>query len=159
MVQIDMLISKKTKYALQALVHLAEQSSDQPVLISELARAKRIPKKFLEFILLSLRKGGVLQSKIGKGGGYFLTLSPAKVTIGMVVRILEGDLAPVQCLSQTSYARCDECDDEASCGIRLVMVDVNKALSNVLDSLTLADMVERSEMARVRQANVLDYSI
>ena len=80
MVQIDMLISKKSKYALQALVHLAEQTSDQPVLISELARVKRIPKKFLEFILLSLRKGGVLQSKVGKGGGYFLSLPPAYST-------------------------------------------------------------------------------
>jgi len=159
MVQIDMLISKKTKYALQALVHLAEQPSDEPVLIAELARAKRIPKKFLEFILLSLRKGGVLQSKIGKGGGYFLSLPPAKISIGMVVRILEGDLAPVQCLSQTNYAPCEECDDEATCGIRLVMVDVNKALSEVLDGLTLADMVERSETARVRRANVLDFSI
>jgi len=159
MVHIDMLISKKTKYALQALVHLAEQPSDQPVLISELARAGRIPKKFLEFILLSLRKGGVLQSKIGKGGGYFLSLPPAKISIGMVVRILEGDLAPVQCLSQTNYAACDECDDEATCGIRLVMVDVNKALSEVLDGLTLADMVERSETARAKAANVLDFSI
>ena len=159
MVLIDMLISKKTKYALQALVYLAEQASDQPVLIAELARAERIPKKFLEFILLSLRKGGVLQSKIGKGGGYFLSLPPAKISIGMVVRILEGDLAPVQCLSQTNYARCEECDDEATCGIRLVMIDVNKALSEVLDGLSLADMVERSETARAKAANVLDYSI
>jgi Rrf2 family protein len=159
MVQIDMLISKKTKYALQALVHLAEQPDDQPVLISELARAKRIPKKFLEFILLSLRKGGVLQSKIGKGGGYFLSLPPAKVSIGMVVRILEGDLAPVQCLSQTNYAPCEECDDEATCGIRLVMVDVNRVLSEVLDGLSLADMVERSETARAKAANVLDFCI
>jgi len=154
-----MMISKKTKYALQALVYLAEQPSGQLVLISELARAERIPKKFLEFILLSLRKGGVLQSKIGKGGGYYLSLPPAKVTIGMIVRILEGDLAPVQCLSQTNYAPCDECGDEATCGIRLVMVDVNKALSEVLDSLTLADMVERSETARAKRANVLDFSI
>ena len=154
-----MLISKKTKYALQALVNLAEQPGGQPVLISELARAERIPKKFLEFILLSLRKGGVLQSKIGKGGGYYLSLPPAKVSIGMVVRILEGDLAPVQCLSETNYARCEECGDEATCGIRLVMVDVNRALSAVLDSLTLADMVERSEAARASRANVLDFCI
>jgi len=154
-----MLISKKTKYALQALVHLAEQPGDEPVLISELARAERIPKKFLEFILLSLRKGGILQSKIGKGGGYFLSLPPSRVSIGMVVRILEGDLAPVQCLSQTNYARCEECRDEVTCGIRLVMVDVDKALSEVLDSLTLADMVGRSQAARARLSNVLDFSI
>jgi Rrf2 family protein len=128
-------------------------------LISDLAKAGNIPKKFLEFILLSVRKGGILQSRIGKGGGYYLALPPAKVTLGSVVRILEGDLAPVQCLSETNYARCDECDDEATCGIRLVMVDVNRALAQVLDSLTLADMIERSENERNRQANVVDYSI
>lgn len=153
------MISKKTKYALKALYHLAGQPTSQPVLISDLAKAGNIPKKFLEFILLSLRKGGILQSRIGKGGGYYLASPPAKITLGSVVRILEGDLAPVQCLSETNYATCDECDDEATCGIRLVMVDVNKALAQVLDSLTLADMLERSETERSKRANVLDFSI
>jgi Rrf2 family protein len=153
------MISKKTKYALKALYHLAGQPSSQPVLIADLAKAENIPKKFLEFILLSLRKGGILQSRIGKGGGYYLASAPSKVTLGSVVRILEGDLAPVQCLSQTSYARCDECDDEATCGIRLVMVDVNNALAQVLDNLTLADMIERSKIARTKRANVMDFSI
>jgi Rrf2 family protein len=153
------MISKKTKYALKALYYLAEQPSGQPVLIADLAKSENIPKKFLEFILLSLRKGGLLQSRIGKGGGYYLALPPNKITLGMVVRILEGDLAPVQCLSETNYAHCDECNDERTCGIRLVMIDVNKALSNVLDSLSLADMIERSEMERNRQANILDFSI
>jgi len=153
------MISKKTKYALKALRHLAGQPSSHPVLISDLAKAENIPKKFLEFILLSLRKGGILQSRIGKGGGYYLAVAPAKVSLGSVVRILEGDLAPVQCLSETNYARCEECDDEATCGIRLVMVDVNKALAQVLDSLTLADMLERSETARTKLANIMDFSI
>jgi len=153
------MISKKTKYALKALYHLAEQPSSQPVLISDLAKAGNIPKKFLEFILLSLRKGGILQSRIGKGGGYYLASPPSRITLGSVVRILEGDLAPVQCLSETNYAKCDECDDEPTCGIRLVMVDVNKALAQALDSLTLADMLERSEAERNRRANVVDYSI
>jgi Rrf2 family protein len=153
------MISKKTKYALKALYHLAGQPTSQPVLISDLARAENIPKKFLEFILLSLRKGGILQSRIGKGGGYYLALPPSKVSLGSVVRILEGDLAPVQCLSETNYARCDECDDETTCGIRLVMVDVNEATAQVLDNLTLADMVSRSADERSRRANVVDYSI
>jgi len=153
------MISKKTKYALKALYHLAGQPDSQPVLIADLARAGNIPKKFLEFILLSLRKGGILQSRIGKGGGYYLGLEPSKVTLGSVVRILEGDLAPVQCLSETNYARCDECNDEATCGIRLVMMDVNEALAQVLDNLTLADMVSRSADERSRRANVVDYSI
>ena len=153
------MISKKTKYALKALCRLAGQSGSQPVLIADLAKTENIPKKFLEFILLSLRKGGILQSRIGKGGGYYLASPPSKVTLGSVVRILEGDPAPVQCLSETNYARCDECDDEATCGIRLVMADVNKALVRVLDNLTLADMIERSEAARAKRANVMDFSI
>jgi len=153
------MISKKTKYALKALAHLAEHSSSQPVLISDLAKAENIPKKFLEFILLSLRKGGILQSKIGKGGGYYLTLTPASVSLGSVVRILEGDLAPVQCLSETNYAKCDECSDEETCGIRLVMTDVNKSLVQTLNSLTLADIIERSANEKNKRANIMDYSI
>ena len=153
------MISKKTKYALKALYYLAEQPAGQPVLIADLAKAENIPKKFLEFILLSLRKGGVLQSRIGKGGGYNLALSPEKISIGMVVRILEGDLAPVQCLSETNYSHCDECQDERICGIRLVMVDVNKALTDVLDGLSLADMVERSHAEHSKRDNIVDFSI
>lgn len=153
------MISKKTIYAFKALIHLAGIPDAQPVLIADLARDEEIPKKFLEFILLSLRKGGLLQSRVGKGGGYTLALPPSKITLGSVVRILEGDIAPVQCLSTTNYARCEECRDEATCGIRLAMADVNVALSGVLDSLTLADMLERSETARLKKQNVVDFSI
>lgn len=153
------MISKKTIYAFRALIHLAGVPSGQPVLIADLARDGNIPKKFLEFILLSLRKGGLLQSRIGKGGGYSLALPPNKITLGSIVRILEGDIAPVSCLSTTNYARCEECQDEATCGIRLTMVDVNAALTTVLDNLTLADMIERSEAERKKRENVVDFSI
>jgi Rrf2 family protein len=153
------MISKKTIYAFKALIHLAGTPAGQPVLIADLARDENIPRKFLEFILLSLRKGGLLQSRVGKGGGYTLALPPNRITVASIVRILEGDIAPVQCLSTTNYARCEECQDEATCGIRLTMADVNAALSAVMDSLTLADMVERSEAARARIQNVVDYSI
>jgi len=88
-----------------------------------------------------------------------MTLEPSKVTIGSVVRILEGDLAPIQCLSETNYARCDECLDETTCGIRLVMVDVDSAIRRVFDNLTLEDMVERSKLAAQNQSEALDYSI
>lgn len=154
-----MLISKKTKYALKALIHLAELNNSEPVLISELARAEHIPKKFLEFILLSLRKGGILQSRVGKGGGYSLALEPSRVTIGNVLRILEGDLAPVQCLSETNHVSCDECGNEETCGIKLVMIDVHRVLAQALDGLTLADMVERSKLATQKQLDILDFSI
>lgn len=153
------MISKKSIYAFKALIHLAKTRSGQPVLIADLAKGENIPKKFLEFILLSLRKGGLLQSRVGKGGGYTLALPPNKISVGSIVRILEGDIAPVQCLSTTNYARCEECLDEATCGIRLTMADVNLALSNVLDALTLADMVERSEVELSKIKNVVDYSI
>ena len=153
------MISKKTLYAFRALIHLAGVPSHQPVLIADLAREENIPKKFLEFILLSLRKGGLLNSRVGKGGGYSLSMPAGKITIGAIIKILEGDPAPVQCLSTTNYARCEECQDEATCGIRLTMSDVNIALSNVLESLTLADMIERSAAARIKLQNVVDYSI
>jgi Rrf2 family protein len=153
------MISKKTIYAFKALIHLAGTPSGQPVLIADLARDENIPKKFLEFILLSLRKGGLLQSRVGKGGGYTLALPANRITVGSIVRILEGDIAPVQCLSTTNYARCEECQDEATCGIRLTMADVDTALATVLDGLSLADMVERSEAERNKIHKVVDYSI
>lgn len=153
------MISKKTIYAFKALIHLAGTPSGQPVLIADLARDEKIPKKFLEFILLSLRKGGLLHSRIGKGGGYNLALPANKITLGAVVRILEGDIAPVQCLSSTNYARCEECQDETTCGIKLTMADVNFALTNVLDGLTLADMIERSNNERSKMKNIVDFNI
>jgi len=153
------MLSKKTIYAFKALINLAGSPSGQPVLIADLARDENIPRKFLEFILLSLRKGGILQSRVGKGGGYTLALPSNRITIGSVVRTLEGDTCPVSCLSSTNYARCEECNDEATCGIRLAMADVNDALSTVLDGLTLADMVERSESEKNRRQNVVDFNI
>ncbi|NJD38360.1 MAG: Rrf2 family transcriptional regulator [Geobacter sp.] len=154
-----MFLSKKTKYALMALQHLAEQPADQPVLIADLAAHQNIPKKFLEYILLTLRKGGMLQSRVGKGGGYTLALPPAEIRIGEVLRILEGDLAPVHCLSSARLSSCTECHDEQSCGIRLVMIDVHLALTTTLDSLTLADMVERSRAEQAKQQGIVDFSI
>ncbi len=153
------MITKKTKYALKALQFLAGFPPGQPVLIADLAAGENIPRKFLEFILLSLRKGGILQSRIGKGGGYWLALPPQKIRLGTVIRILEGDLAPVTCLSTTNYTLCDECTDQQLCGIRLVMIDVDSAVNRVVDSLTLADILERSEQARQMRQNVVDFAI
>lgn len=153
------MISKKTKYALKALNYLALQPPGAPILIADLAKAENIPRKFLEFILLSLRKGGILQSRIGKGGGYSLALPPNRITLGGVVRILEGDMAPVSCLSTTNYVKCEECVDESTCGIKLVMSDVNDALTEVLDGLTVADMIERSANEQSRLQNVVDFAI
>src|SRR5437868_1625564 len=114
------MISKKTKYALKALMILAEEYSQQkPLLISRLATEGRIPKKFLETILLDLKNHGVLQSKMGKGGGYQLAKAPEAIKVGTVMRTIEGPLSPLPCLSQTAYRRCEECEDEEHCPIRL----------------------------------------
>lgn len=151
------MISKKTKYALNALVYLGRRYQKGPVLISQIAESERIPKKFLEFILLNLKNNGVLQSKKGKGGGYFLRRPPAEIIIGKIMRIFDGPLAPVSCASQTAYHKCEECRDEATCGIRAVMKDVRDAMANILDKTTLEDMVGRS--VSLEQMKVHNYSI
>ncbi len=153
------MISKKTKYALKALMYLAGQSPEEPVLISELAREERIPRKFLEAILLTLKNSGILHSKVGKGGGYSLARDPRNITIGSIVKVLEGGYAPVQCLNESAAQGCDECGDPATCGIRLVMSDVMQALSAVLETATLADMIERSENAERAKSSIVDFSI
>lgn len=153
------MITKKTKYALKALGYLAEQASSGPILISELAEAEEIPRKFLEAILVELRKGGVLQSRIGKGGGYMLAAAPNEITLARVVTILEGGFAPVECLNASGQDSCAECGDPSCCGIRLVMGDVKNAIAAVLEHTTLADMVERSESARKAKMNIVDFSI
>lgn len=153
------MISKKTKYALKALIHLAEEYDKGPILISDLAQKERIPKKFLELILLALKNNGILQSKKGKGGGYFLGRPPRKVNMGQIIRIMEGPLAPVPCVSETAYAPCEDCDDEATCGIRIVMKDVRDAISRIFDNTTLADLLEKVDHARKQRKNILDYTI
>ena len=153
------MISKKTKYALKGLLYLARRYGQGPILISDLARDERIPKKFLELILLSLKNNGVLQSRKGKGGGYYLGKPPREISVGNVIRILEGPLAPVPCVSESSYAKCQECLDERTCGIRLVMKDVRDALTNVLDKTSLADMLEREEKATKKEKGILDFNI
>jgi len=141
------MISKKTKYALSALIYLAREYEKGPVLISDLAKSERIPKKFLEFILLNLKNHGILQSRRGKKGGYLLGKNPSKIILGHVIRILEGPLAPISCVSQTAYQKCEECKDENCCGIRIVMKEVRDAIANILDKTSLADVVKRVENA------------
>jgi Rrf2 family protein len=131
----------KTKYGLHALLHLCEKYNCGSVLIADLAREERIPKKFLEAILLDLKNHGILESKKGKGGGYQLARHPSEINLGQVIRILDGPLAPVSCVSQTAYKRCKECKDEHHCGIRLVMKEVRDAMANILDKTSLADMI------------------
>jgi Rrf2 family protein len=153
------MLTNKTKYALHALTYLAEAAGRGPVLIAELAREERIPKKFLERILLDLKTRGILRSQKGKGGGYLLARPAAQISLGDVLRFMDGPLAPVSCVSQTAYAPCRECSDEATCGIRSVMKEVRDAISDVVDATTLADLVQRSKAAQSARVETLSYEI
>lgn len=152
------MLSHKTKYALKAALVLAKEYGQGPVLIADIARRENIPPKFLELILLELKNQGILQSKKGKGGGYFLGRPPQSISVGQIVRIVEGPLALLPCVSRTAYMRCVECRDERSCGIRIVMKDVRDATAKILDSTSLADVLKRVELA-VQGKEGLSYAI
>lgn len=153
------MISKKTKYGLRALIFLAQRPDNSPVLISELSKQEGIPKKFLELILLELKNHGLLQSRKGKGGGYLLSKPSSQIMLGQVVRILNGPLAPILCVSQTAYQRCQECTDEKTCGVRLVMKDVRDAIAKVLDRTTLAEVVRGIQLVKGGDDSALMFSI
>jgi len=152
------MLSNKARYALKAAIALAREFGQGPVLISDIAQCEQIPRKFLEAILLELRHSGILQSRKGKGGGYFLAREPDSVSFGEILRVVEGSLAPVPCVCKTAYMRCRECRDERSCGIRIVMKDVRDATAKILDSTTLADVLKRVE-AVVHGKEGLNYAI
>src|SRR4051812_25346080 len=134
-------ISKRTQYGLKAVVGLAQRYRTGPVLISTLAAEHSIPIKFLESILLDLKSKGLLESKIGRKGGYSLSRPPSAITIGSLIRVLEGPLAPLPCASETAFRPCDECGDVESCGTRIIMRKVRDAISDVLDRTTVADLI------------------
>ena len=142
------MLSRKSKYGLKALLALAREAGKGPVLISELARRDAIPKKFLEAILLELKHHGVVESRKGKGGGYFLRRKPAEITFGEVIRVLDGPLAAVPCVSQMAYMKCVECVDEQTCGVRLAMKAVRDATAEILDHTTLAGVNARAARKR-----------
>jgi Rrf2 family protein len=144
-------LSRKTKYGLKALLTLARETGRDPVLVSDLARRDAIPKKFLEAILLELKRHGLVHSKKGKGGGYFLGRKPADITFGEVIRVLDGPLAPVACVSETAYMKCTDCVDEQACGVRFAMKAVRDATARILDRATLADI--NRQVARKRRTS------
>ena len=133
------MLSQKAKYALKALCQLAGGPQDQLVLVSEIAEREQAPRKFLELILLDLKRHGLVYSQRGKNGGYALAKPASQITVGEVIRILDGPLAPLPCASLTGYRRCSDCDDEEICPVRLVMRQVRDAIANVVDNTTIAD--------------------
>ena len=135
------MLSKKAKYGLHAAIFLAKESKKgkPPIQIKELARREKIPKKFLELILLEMRKNGILHSKLGAGGGYTLGKPAKQISIGQIVRVLDGPLAPISCLSKSSYRKCDDCKSEKTCEIRKIYAKVHEATAKILDGNTLED--------------------
>jgi Rrf2 family protein len=133
------LLSQKCKYALQALLSLAREPSQGLLLVSDIAERENLPKKFLEAILLELNRNGLVRSRRGRGGGYALAKPADLITFGQVVRIIDGPLAPLSCVSVNYYRRCDDCRDEMTCDIRKVMRRVRDAIANELDGTSLQD--------------------
>jgi Rrf2 family protein len=138
------MLSMKATYGLRALTALARGHGGGPMLIADLAASEAIPRKFLELILLDLKRKGLLRSKKGKGGGYSLSRAPSDISVGEVIRALDGPIALLPCVSQSAYRRCDECIDELTCGIRHVMKEVRDATAGILDNTTLEDLLARS---------------
>ena len=141
-----LMLSKKTKYAINALVYLAKEHNGEPIQISRIAESEHIPRKFLEAILLDLRNAGLLSSKKGKTGGYYLLRSPDEINIADVVRLFEGAIALLPCVAHKYYERCEECKDEATCGIRDVFADVRNETVNMLKNATLTSIIEREKL-------------
>jgi len=135
------MISQKAKYALRALVALCKAPPESSLMISEISQAQAIPKKFLEQILLELKRAGLVMSRRGRLGGYVLLKPADRITFGEVLRLIDGPIAPLPCLSKIAYRRCADCRDEASCEIRHVFAHVVKAQRDVLDQTTFADAV------------------
>lgn len=136
------MLNKKTQYAFQALMYLAEHKADGPVLIADIAQKKKIPLKFLENILLELRKSGILESKKGKGGGYFLKTAPDKIPLAEIIRKIDGPIAMLPCASLYFYERCKNCD-EKNCGLHDTMVLVRDATLKILENKTVADLIQK----------------
>lgn len=138
------MLSHKAQYAFRALTHLVNKYEEGPVLISEIAKKKRIPLKFLENILLQLKKAGILESKKGKGGGYFIKNHPSKTSIAAVIRIVDGPIAMLPCVSLYFYQKCENCD-ERNCGLHNIMEKVRDATLGILENRTLQDLREGKE--------------
>lgn len=142
------MLSKKAKYAIKALIYLGKNKEEGRMLISDIAEKERIPKKFLEQILLELRKHAILQSRRGKEGGYLLAKTPEEINMGQVIRIVDGPLAMIPCVSHLFYEKCEECVDEETCTIRNVLKKVRDTTAGILDNTTLQDLISGDNFAQ-----------
>lgn len=151
-----LMITQKMKYALKALLVLADEAATpapQPLPIEQVAKRSGTPKRFLEHILLEIRDAGVIASRRGRAGGYVLVKRPAEVKLSELLRLIDGPLAPLPCLSRSAYQRCADCTDEETCRIRKTFADVFWTYLLIIDSLTLADLMRSGDVAhRVLEA-------
>ncbi len=145
------MLSKKARYALQALFVLGEHRGDEPVMIAEIAEKANVPRKFLEQILLEMKRRGIVHSVRGKFGGYTLGREPDDITFAEVLRLIDGPLALSPCASRTAYRRCDDCEDETVCATRKVLLEVRDATAEILEHHTLAHALADRRSARRRR--------
>jgi len=147
------MLSKKTLYAFRALTFLAEQKDRSPILISKIAEDKKISLKFLENILLQLKKASILGSKKGKGGGYYLIKEPKDVPLAKIIRMLDGPIAMLSCVSLNYYEKCENCINEELCGLNKVMIEVRDKTLEVLENKTLYDLTSESVALKIENNN------
>jgi len=140
-----MILSKKTRYAIVALTRLARDYGKGPMQIREIAEIEKIPQSFLENILLDLKKNGILGSNLGKSGGYYLLKKPEEVTLAEVVRLFEGTISLMYCVSENSYRPCEFCKDESTCNIRLVFREIRDSTNTILSRTTLRELIKNPE--------------
>lgn len=139
------MLSKKTKYAIKALILLSKNGDNPPMHITEIAEKEHIPKKYLESILGELRKAGLLHSKKGSGGGYVLNKRPEDISLVQIIRLTDGPIAMVSCASLNYYHKCEECLDEATCGIKTTFINIRDASLKILYETSIADLIEKEK--------------
>ena len=143
-----MRLSRRSEYGIRALVDLVRHGDDTPVALAALAGRNNLPPKFLEQIMSTLKHGGIVRTTLGAHGGYAMAADPTAISLGRVIRLLDGALAPLPCVSLRYYGRCS-CPDEATCPLRDVMLDVRDSMLDILDRETLADVAARPGRASI----------
>ena len=133
------MLSQKARYALRALLHIVEHGTARTIQVGEMAEMQNIPRKYLEFIMVDLKKAGLVTSRRGPGGGYALARPATEICFSEVIRAIDGPIALVPCASENFYARCDDCHDEATCAIRRVLMKVRNSAVEILEKTSLAD--------------------
>jgi len=141
------MLSQKARYALHALIVLAQHDGEEPMQIADIAEEARVPRKFLEQILVDLKRRGIVRSQRGRAGGYFIGRSPKDISFADVIRTIDGPLALAPCVSVTAYHKCDDCVDEATCSIRKVLMAARDATAEVLESRTIAQAAATARKA------------